>query len=336
MPPGGTVDLRTGAVREASPKDYITKNTAVAPAATPYCPLWMRFLDEVTGGDAELICFLQQMAGYALTGDTCEHALMFIYGAGGNGKSVFLNAITGILADYAATAPMDSFTASPGDRHPTDLAMLRGARLVTASETEEGRPWAEARIKQMTGGDRITARFMRQDNFTFIPQLKLIIVGNHKPVLHNVDDAARRRFNIIPFVRKPAAPDPDLEAKLKAEGPGILRWMIEGCLDWQRHGLQRPTAVCAATEEYFADQDVMAQWLADACDVEPENPHKWEATSDLFEIMVELRHEGRRKIGKHEVVLRGHAKARLRARPEVSRNNSRVPWRQARSSPDDR
>ena len=122
--------------------------------------------------------------------------------------------VAAILKDYAATAAMDTFTASKSDKHPTDLAMLRGARLVTASETEEGRAWAESRIKQMTGGDRITARFMRQDFFEYIPQFKLMIVGNHKPVLHNVDDAAKRRFNIAPFLLKPETPDRELEAKL--------------------------------------------------------------------------------------------------------------------------
>ena len=168
----------------------------------------------------ELQRFLQQMAGYCLTGDISEHALFFVYGTGGNGKGVFLNTVAGILGDYAATAAMDTFTASQGDRHPTDLAMLRGARLVTAAETEEGRAWAESRIKQLTGGDPITARFMRQDFFTFQPAFKLVIVGNHKPVLRNVDEAARRRFNIIPFTRKP--PKPDQAARGKAQG-GMAR-----------------------------------------------------------------------------------------------------------------
>jgi putative DNA primase/helicase len=199
-----------------------------------------------------LIRFLQQWAGYCLTGDTREHALVFVCGPGGNGKSVLINVIMGILHEYAVTAAMETFTASKSDRHPTDLAMLRGRRLVTASESEEGRAWAESRIKQMTGGDPITARFMRQDFFTFCPQFKLIIIGNHKPVLHCVDDAARRRFNIVPFTRTPASPDPLLEEKLKTEWPGIFRWMIEGCLDWQAHRLIRPASVVDATEDYFS------------------------------------------------------------------------------------
>jgi putative DNA primase/helicase len=177
---------------------------------------------------------------------------------------------------------MDTFTASRGDRHPTELAMLRGARLVTASETEEGRSWAEARIKQITGGDPITARFMRQDFFTFRPQFKLTIVGNHQPMLRNVDEAARRRFAIVPFIRKPAVPDQHLETALAREWSGILRWMIEGCLDWQANRLVRPTSVTEATADYFAEQDLYAQWLDEACDVEPDNPYKWATTGDLF------------------------------------------------------
>jgi putative DNA primase/helicase len=281
--PGGTVDLRTGRLRPSDPADGITKATAVAPAHRADCPLWLWFLQESTGEDADLIRFLQQWCGYALTGATREHALVFIYGPGGNGKSVFLNVLTGILGAYAATAAMDTFTASRSDKHPTDLAMLRGARLVTASETEEGRAWAEARIKQITGGDRITARFMRQDFFTFVPQFKLTIVGNHKPVLHNVDDAARRRFNIVPFTRKPVQPDPQLEEKLKAEYPAILRWMIEGCLDWQRSGLVPSTSVVEATDEYFSAQDLFGQWLQDECDVEPGNHYKTESNPNLFQ-----------------------------------------------------
>jgi putative DNA primase/helicase len=206
--PGGTVDLRTGELRTSRLEDCITKMTSVAPLDEP-CPRWIQFLNEATGKDADLIEFLQQWCGYGLTGLTREHALVFVYGAGGNGKSVFLNVVQTIMKDYAITAAMDTFTASKFDKHSTDLAMLQGARLVTASETEEGRAWAEARIKQMTGGDAITARFMRQDNFTFTPQFKLTIIGNHQPVLHNVDDAAKRRFNIVPFLLKPAKVKPN-------------------------------------------------------------------------------------------------------------------------------
>ncbi|WP_342726080.1 phage/plasmid primase, P4 family [Bradyrhizobium sp. B097] len=262
--PGGTVDLRTGKLRPSAPEDGVTKVTAVTPANSG-CPLWLKFLKEATNADDGLIRFLQQWCGYALTGVTSEHALLFVCGPGGNGKSVYLNTTSHILLDYATVSAMETFTASNNDRHPTDLAMLHGARLVTASETEAGRAWAEARIKQMTGGDPITARFMRRDFFTYVPQFKLTIIGNHKPTLTNVDEAARRRFNIVPFIHKPSTPDRQLPEKLLAEAPGILQWMIEGCLDWQKNGLVRPSCVIEATEEYFSDQEVFPRWLEEEC-----------------------------------------------------------------------
>ena len=280
--PGGTVDLRTGKLTEADPQDGISKSTAIPVAIKATCPLWLRFLDETTGADTELIRFLQQFLGYCLTGDTKEHALLFGYGPGGNGKSVLLNTAAGILGSYATTAAMETFASSHGDKHPTDLAMLRGARLVTASETEEGRAWAEARIKAITGGDPISARFMRQDFFTFTPAFKLFIVGNHKPVLRNVDEAARRRFCIVPFTRTPSRPDRDLETKLKDEWPAILRWMIDGCLDWQQNGLVRPKSVLDATSEYFGAQDVVGQFLDEECDFEPGNTWRTVAAGELF------------------------------------------------------
>ena len=244
---------------------YITKSTSVAPE--PGIPtLWLNFLHQTTKGDHELIRFLRQMCGYCLTGDTREHALFFIFGPGGNGKSVFLNTVINIMGDYAVTAAMDTFTASKADRHSTDLAMLRGARLVAVSETEEGRAWKESLIKQLTGGDRVTARFMRQDNFTFKPQFKLVIISNHKPRLKNVDDAMRRRINIIPFVHKPESPDPYLEDKLREEYPQILNWMIEGCHDWQKNGLIRPAIVQEATADYFEAQDLFGTWLEENCE----------------------------------------------------------------------
>ena len=162
---------------------------------------------------------MQRVFGYALSGDTSAHALFFLFGTGANGKSVTIDTVAGILNDYHRTAAIETFTASSVERHPTDLAGLRGARLVTAVETEEGRRWAESRIKTLTGGDKIAARFMRQDYFEFSPQFKLVIAGNHKPGLRSVDEAIRRRFHLIPFTVTipPASRDPQLREKLKAE-----------------------------------------------------------------------------------------------------------------------
>jgi putative DNA primase/helicase len=280
--PGGTVDLMSGQIRPPRREDFITRSTAVTPADRPDCPLWQHFIEETLGGDKALVRFLQQYFGYALTGDTREHALIFGFGPGGNGKGVTINTIRNILGDYAVTAAMDTFTAQFGERHSTDLAMLRGARLVTASETEEGRAWAESRIKSLTGGDPVTARFMRRDNFTFQPAFKLFIVGNHKPVLRNVDDAARRRFNIVSFNFKPLNPDKELEQKLLPEWPGILRWMIDGALDWQKHGLIRPAAVRDATQEYFDNQDLFGQWIEEQCTLEPNNEWRSAYSGELF------------------------------------------------------
>lgn len=266
--PAGIVDLRTGRLRRPDPSAYITRLTGVSPSSDE--PVrWLEFLRQTTGDDQEMIDFLQRMCGYCLTGLTTEHALFFIYGPGGNGKSVFLNVLTHLLGEYAATAAMETFQASKHQGHPADLAMLQGARGVFASETDAGATWAEARIKQMTGGDPISARFMRQDFFTYTPQFKLLIVGNHAPAIRAVDDAMRRRINIIPFTRKPDRVDPMLGEKLKEEAPGILNWMIRGCLAWQEEGLGRPGAIREATDEYFADQDTLGQWMAEECDLDP-------------------------------------------------------------------
>jgi putative DNA primase/helicase len=280
--PAGTVDLRTGELRPSQQAAFITKATAVAPGLPGTQPmLWLRFLEDATRGDADLIRFLQQIAGYGLTGDTREHALFFIHGAGGNGKGVFVNTIIGLLGDYAQVAAMETFTASNSDRHPTDLAMLRSARVVTAQETEEGRRWAEARIKALTGGDPITARFMRRDFFTYTPQFKLVIVGNYKPLLRSVGDAERRRFNIVPFTHKPTVPDPELPDKLRAEWPAILRWAIEGALDWQTNGLLRPAVVTEATNAYFDAQNLLGQWLEERCETDL-SKSCFSTSSDLY------------------------------------------------------
>lgn len=276
--PIGTINLENGELSDPNREDRITRQTGVAPAhGSP--ELWLRFLHEALDGDQELIDFLQLWCGYCLTGLTIAHALLFIFGPGGNGKSVFLNTLVNIMGSYASVAAMETFTASRSERHSTELAMLRGARLVTASETEEGRAWAESRIKALTGGDPVTARFMRQDFFTFRPNFKLTIAGNHAPSLRSVDDAMKRRFNIAPFIIKPARPDPMLERKLREEYPQILAWMIAGARRFLASGLTRPDAVQAATEEYFSEQDVFGQWFEERC---VETPGRWDLVKNFY------------------------------------------------------
>ena len=248
----------------------------------PDCPQWERFLLEATGGDPELYDYMKRAFGYCASGDTSEHALLFVHGDGGNGKTTALNTIVGIMGDYAATAPMDTFTVSIGTKHPTDIASLHKARLATASETQEGRAWDEARIKQLTGGDPIAARYMYGNFFTFQPEFTLLIVGNHKPELRHVDEAIRRRFKLIPFTQKPETPDPHLQEKLCEEWPGILRWIIEGFQEWQEHGLQTPESVAEATNAYFEDQDLIGQWIADKCVSDPGNEYRFGLSGELY------------------------------------------------------
>lgn len=280
--PGGVVDLRTSSVRPHSAKDYMTKICAVAPQGG--CPRWLRHLDRITNGDSDLVSYLQRAFGYALTGSIREHALFFGYGTGANGKGVTVGTVASILADYHVTSTIEVFTASNLDRHPTELASLRGARLVSANETESGRRWAESRIKTLTGGDRVSARFMRQDFFEFQPQLKLFIFGNHKSSLSSVDEAIRRRFHLVPFtVTIPSEErDLDLAHKLREEWQGILAWMIEGCLIWQAGGLNPPEPIRSATAAYLDAEDLFAQWAEDECDVEAGNEYKWDTVEVLF------------------------------------------------------
>ncbi len=264
--PGGVVDLKTGRQRPHERADRMTKVTTATPGGD--CPIWRQFLDEVTGGDKELQAYLQRMAGYALTGSTQEHALFFLYGTGANGKSVFVNTLATILGDYATNAPMDTFMETRTDRHPTDMAGLRGARFVAAIETEQGRRWAESKVKNLTGGDKISARFMRQDFFEFFPQFKLFVAGNHKPAIRNIDEAMKRRLHLIPFTITvpPERRDKHLQQKLLAERDGILAWAVQGCLDWQRLGrLDPPQPVKDATDEYFEAEDALGRWLDERC-----------------------------------------------------------------------
>ena len=278
--PGGIVDLRTG---ELSPPDrlkYCTKSTSVTPGGS--CPLWLQFLRQVTNNDDALVSYMQRVFGYIFTGSTREHALFFLYGSGANGKSVTLTTVTGILVDYAKVAAIETFTATHGESHPTDLAGLQGSRCVTAAETEDGRQWAVSKVKALTGGDMVSARFMRCDFFQYAPQFKLLIAGNHKPGLKRVDEAVRRRFHLIPFaVTIPEDQrDKELHEKLRREWPGILQWMIEGCLEWQRIGLAPPEAVTKATADYMTSEDSLGIWLADRCE---DNRASWTSTKGLFD-----------------------------------------------------
>jgi len=280
--PGGVVDLRTGNLRPAKAEDYTTKSTAVVPAhPAARSPLWEAFLDRITGGNIALQGYLQRFAGYSLTGSIQEHAFAFGYGTGANGKSVFINTLAWLLGDYSLTIPTEMLMVSNTERHPTELARLRGVRLAIGSETEDGKRWAESKIKSLTGGDRIPARYMRQDFFEFDPQFKLFLIGNHKPALRGVDEAMRRRLHFVPFTVTipPAERDPELPEKLKGEGAAILRWMIHGCLEWQRQDLNPPEIVRAATADYLTSEDAFERWRDECTEAAP---NAWEGSGDLW------------------------------------------------------
>lgn len=278
----GTIhDLGSSVSRAAVAGDYVTKTCAVEPGADG-CPKWEAFLRLITGGDEDLMHYLQVMSGYLLTGSTKEQCLFFLYGPGGNGKSTFVNTIAGVMGDYAVNAPMDMLAISYHERHPTELARLQGARLVTASETAEGRRWDETRLKQLTGGDMISARYMNQNFFDFMPQFKLLASGNHKPELRGIDEALRRRVRIIPFVVRIAESERifGFEELLKEEWSGILTWMMDGCAMWLEEGLGTVPAVTEATSDYFEAEDTVALWLQEATADAPDN---FETSTSLFQ-----------------------------------------------------
>lgn len=277
--PSGTVDLRTGRLREHRREDRLTKMTTAGPGDG--IERWIAFLDRVTAGDDEYIGYLRRMLGYFLTGSIREETFHFAYGTGGNGKGVFLRTISGLLGDYAITGPMDLLMATRGDRHPTELADLNGPRMVVIDELPQSARWDEGKLKMLTGGTAIRAREMRQDFFEFSPQFKFFLTGNSKPSLGTVDQAIRRRFHLLPFdVQIPKEErDPELAAKLNLEWPGILSWLIAGCLEWQSRGLAPPDRVTGATDAYLAAEDLLGSWIGECC---AENEHAREETLSLF------------------------------------------------------
>lgn len=263
---GGIVNLYTGELLQHDPLHYMTKMSPVSPGGP--CARWLQFLQEVTAGDQELIDYLAKVAGLALIGQVIEHKLFFFYGTGRNGKGVFINTLMHVFGDYATSVPAEMFMERQFEQHKTELADLRGARFVTASEVDEGGRWAEAKIKALTGGDKIKARYMRGDFFEFDPQMTLIIIGNHKPKFRNIDEAIRGRFQMIPFTQffPDTTNDKNLEETLRGEAGGILQWCIDGALAYQKDGLKPPPAVTALTNDYLDEQDILLQWIEDACE----------------------------------------------------------------------
>jgi putative DNA primase/helicase len=269
----GTLDLRTGTLRAHAQDDYLTKLCPVAFDPAAACQRWENFLAEIFDYSEALIGYMQRLSGYWLTGQTTEHALPVLWGSGANGKSTLVGAIFDLLGpDYSGKASRDLLTAIKGDKHPTSLAWLHGKRFIGAIETAEGARLDEVLVKELTGGDAITARRMREDFWQFNPSHKIALVTNHKPTIKGTDHAIWRRLRLIPFnVCFPEEKqDKSLAEKIRAELPGVLAWMVQGCLIWQKHGLADPPEVVAATAEYRNAEDRLGAFLAERCQLNTE------------------------------------------------------------------
>jgi len=263
----GTLDLRTGQLRPHDPADHITKiaGTNYDPAAV--APTWLEHLRVIFDGDDDLAAYLQRWVGYCLTGDVTEQCLMLSQGDGENGKTTTWETISRVLGDYARGADAHTFTTAASDRAArSDIARLQGARLVTTDEITAGAHLAEGLVKQLTGGDRIVARFLYHGEFEFVPVLKLCLSVNHLPAISGGDHAIWRRIRVIPFEQRITKPDKRFAGKLRDELPGVLAWAIEGCVAWQRDGLGSCAAVERATGAYRRDQERVTGFLADCCE----------------------------------------------------------------------
>jgi putative DNA primase/helicase len=269
----GVVDLKTGQFRPARQGDLITKRAEVAFDAAAKCPEWLKFLDTVTGGDADLQSYIQRTVGYTLTGSVREEVLFVLYGTGSNGKSTFRETVHSLLGNYALAADAGLLIErkTPGGATP-ELARLKGRRLISINETSENDHLNEARVKFITSQDKITARNLYQDFFDFDPSHKTFLTTNHKPIIRGTDIGIWRRIHLLPFtvaIRADKVEKDFRERRLMPELPGILNWALAGLAAYREQGLNPPVTVLASTQEYRADMDVVGQWIADRCEQDP-------------------------------------------------------------------
>ncbi len=270
--PSGIINLKNGDVKAHNPEYYFTKITSVDCAEAADCPRWLAFLDDIFAGDKDLIRYIQKAVGYSLTGSTAEQCAFFLYGIGRNGKSTFIDVIRDVFGDYAANIQPETIMvkSSQSNAINSDIARLKGARLVTSVEPNEGVRLNEGLLKQLTGDDTVTARKLYSEEFEFKPEFKLWMATNHKPIIRGTDTGIWRRIHMIPFdVQIPEDKvDKNLTHKLKAEMTGIFKWCIDGCLMWQREGLQMPAAVLKSVREYRREMDVISAFIEDKCTLE--------------------------------------------------------------------
>lgn len=279
----GIVDLKTGKLQQHDRELGLTKITNITFDENAKCPEWLNFLDQIFQGDKELAEYMQRLIGYSLTGEITEQIMVFLIGGGSNGKSTFINIIKDIMGDYGRQAKSDTFIKKKETGANNDIARLVGSRFVSAIESEDGEQLSEAFVKQITGGEPVLARFLRQEFFEFIPEFKVFFTTNHKPVIKGVDEGIWRRIRLIPFnLQLPKEKrDKKLPEKLSLEMPGILNWAIEGCLKWQQSGLNDPAIVMKATGDYKEEMDILGPFMFECCfkreDVQVE-------AKDLFEV----------------------------------------------------
>lgn len=279
------IDLRNGATRAATPSDYVTKSLSAASVGNAAMAVrWLQFLDQVFAGDQELIDWLQRFCGYLLTGSTEEQIFLFCFGHGANGKSVFIEVLKHVMGDYSRAIASETLSESKrqaGGATP-DLAALIGARLVMCNETEDNTALAESLVKSLVSGDSMAVRKLYAAPVEFAPNFKLVMAGNHKPIVRGTDNGIWRRIRMVPFARTfmPDERDPHLLAKLKVETPHILAWMVDGSVAWTKHGLSdTPKAIDAATDEYRVDQDIIGRWLEECTSPAPQGEV---STGDLY------------------------------------------------------
>jgi len=282
----GVVNLKTGELMPHDRNLHLTKIANVEFIKDAECPNWLKFLDSIFLGDKELQEYMQRLVGYSLTGDISEQIMMFLVGGGSNGKSTFINTIKDLVGDYGKQAKSDTFIKKKETGANNDIARLVGSRFVSAIESEEGERLSESFVKQITGGEPVLARFLRQEFFEFIPNFKVFFTTNHKPIIGGLDEGIWRRVKLIPFnLNLPShLRDKKLPEKLSLEMPGILNWAVEGCMKWQQSGLKEPSVVAVATGTYKEEMDLLAPFLTECCYVDQKDSNLKIEAKELYQV----------------------------------------------------